>query len=120
MANGTLIQFFHWYTPADGSLWNHLKDQADYLASLGITAVWLPPAHKGVDGPKASGYDSYDLYDLGEFKQQGSVRTKYGTKEELVNAVKTAKEKGLQIYVDIVVNHMGGASQKRKNKSKKS
>src|SRR4051794_14337801 len=119
MTNGTLIQFFHWYTPADGSLWNHLKDEAEYLASLGITAVWLPPAHKGVDGPKASGYDAYDIYDLGEFDQQGSIRTKYGTKEQLINAVKAAKEKGLQIYVDIVVNHMGGATQKERIKVKR-
>ena len=119
MTNGTLIQFFHWYIPADGSLWNHFKDQAEYLASLGITAVWLPPAHKGVDGAKASGYDAYDIYDLGEFKQQGSVRTKYGTKEELVNAVKAAKKKGLQVYVDIVVNHMGGATEKERIKVKR-
>src|ERR1051325_1848285 len=101
MINGTLLQFFHCYIPADGSLWNTLKEQADYLTSLGITAVWLPPAHKGVDGDHANGYDSYDIYDLGEFNQQGSIRTKYGTRDQLVDAVKVAKEKGLQVYVDI-------------------
>lgn len=119
MTNGTLLQFFHWYIPADGSLWNKLKEEADYLASLGITAVWLPPAHKGVDGDHASGYDSYDIYDLGEFKQQNSVRTKYGTKQELTEAVKLVKEKGLHVYMDIVVNHMGGATQKEKIKVKR-
>ncbi len=119
MTNGTLIQFFHWYIPDDGSLWNHLKEEADHLASLGFNAVWLPPAQKGVDGSKSVGYDVYDIYDLGEFDQKGSVRTKYGTKDQLVEAVKTVQSKGLQVYADIVVNHMGGAVGKEKIKVRK-
>ncbi len=117
--NGTLIQFFHWYIPDDGGLWNQLKEQSDYLISLGINAVWLPPAEKGIDGSKSVGYDVYDIYDLGEFDQKGSVRTKYGTKQQLIDAVKTAQSKGLQVYADIVVNHMGGADEKEKIKVRK-
>lgn len=112
MDNYTMLQFFEWYYPADGSLWNHFKNEAERLKSLGIDTVWLPPAHKGMAGDKASGYDSYDLYDLGEFDQKGSVRTKYGTKAELIAAVAAGKEAGLQVYVDIVLNHMGGADEK--------
>jgi len=55
---------------------------------IGFDALWLPPAHKGMASSKASGYDSYDLHDLGEFDQKGSVRTKYGTRDELITAVK--------------------------------
>lgn len=51
------------------------------------------------------GYDVYDLYDLGEFDQKGGRRTKYGTKEELLKAVNTAKEHGIVTYVDAVLNH---------------
>ena len=80
--NGVMMQYFHWYNPADGSLWNHFKDDAERLKKIGIDTVWLPPAHKGMAGDQSSGYDSYDLYDLGEFDQKGSVRTKYGTKQE--------------------------------------
>ncbi len=119
MTNGTLMQFFHWYIPDDGSLWNELKEQSDYLASLGINAVWLPPAEKGVDGSKSVGYDVYDIYDLGEFDQKGTVRTKYGTKQQLIDAVKTVQSKGIQVYVDIVMNHMGGAVGKEKVKVRK-
>ena len=107
-----MLQFFEWYYPADGSLWSHFRNEANRLKSIGIDTVWLPPAHKGMAGGNASGYDSYDLYDLGEFDQKESVRTKYGTKQELIDAVAAGKEAGLQVYVDIVLNHMGGADEK--------
>ena len=58
------------------------------LAEAGFTAVWLPPAYKGVNGAADVGYGVYDLYDLGEFEQKGSVRTKYGTKEQYLAAVR--------------------------------
>jgi alpha-amylase len=112
MENYTMLQFFEWYYPADGSLWNHFGSQAERLKSLGFDSAWLPPAHKGMAGDQASGYDSYDIYDLGEFDQKGSVRTKYGTKAEFLAAVKTAQEAGLHVYADIVLNHMGGADEK--------
>ncbi|WP_316789718.1 alpha-amylase [Pedobacter frigoris] len=112
MENFTMLQFFEWYFPANSSLWNHFKDQAPHLKGIGIDTVWLPPAHKGTEGASSSGYDAYDIYDLGEFDQKGSVATKYGTKEELIAAIAVGKESGLQIYADIVLNHMGGADEK--------
>jgi alpha-amylase len=114
MENGTLIQFFHWYTPADGSLWKHLQSEAGYLAGIGITSVWTPPAFKGSKGPNSEGYDMYDMYDLGEFDQKGSVRTKYGSKQEYLDAVGAAHEAGLQVYVDVVINHLTGADEAEK------
>jgi alpha-amylase len=111
MINGTMIQYFHWYFPADGTLWNHVNKNAQSLADLGFNAVWLPPAYKGEQGANSSGYNVYDIYDLGEFDQKNSVRTKFGTKEEYRAAVDALHEKGLQVYVDIVVNHMGGADE---------
>lgn len=111
--NGTMIQYFHWYTP-EGSLWNQLKEQAGFLKDLGITSVWLPPASKASTGGLSVGYDAYDLYDLGEFDQQGSIPTRYGTKEELLAAVKALKEKDLKIIVDIVLNHKAGGDEKEK------
>ena len=111
MQNGTMLQFFHWYYPADGSLWKKLKSEVSKLAELGITAVWLPPAFKGMEGASSIGYDIYDLYDLGEFDQKGSVRTKYGTKQQYVEAVRTARDAGLNVYLDIVTNHLAGADE---------
>jgi len=111
MENFTMLQFFEWYYPADGSLWNHFKEEAPKLKEIGIDTVWLPPAHKGTEGNQSNGYDSYDLYDLGEFDQKGSVATKYGTKEEFISAIEVGKASGLQVYVDLVLNHMGGGDE---------
>ena len=119
MQNGTLLQYFHWYYPDNGSLWNKLKADAPALAQMGITAVWLPPAFKANAGGMSVGYDVYDLYDLGEFDQKGSVRTKYGTKKEYTEAIKTAQQNGIQVYTDIVVNHLAGADEPETIKARK-
>lgn len=84
------------------------------LASIGINAVWLPPAYKGTDGAESIGYDVYDLFDLGEFDSKGSVRTRYGTRQEYLDAIHTLHEHKIQVYVDIVVNHLGGADESEK------
>src|SRR5678816_4280950 len=107
MQNGTMIQYFHWYIQADGSFWKKVKEDASHLAALGINSVWLPPACKAAAGGYSVGYDVYDLYDLGEFDQKGTVRTKYGTKEEYISAVKSLQDAGMQVIADIVVNHLG-------------
>lgn len=109
MKNKTMFQFFDWYVNPQEGLWNKVAAEATMLAELGVTAVWLPPAYKGTKGKKSEGYDVYDIYDLGEFDQKGSIATKYGTKEEYITAVKAAHEAGLEVYTDIVLNHMGGA-----------
>lgn len=107
--NGVVMQWFHWYINPDGNHWNRLKEQAPDLAKAGITALWLPPAYKANGGGYDVGYGIYDLFDLGEFDQKGTVRTKYGTKNEYATAVETARNTGLQIYADVVFNHkMGG------------
>ncbi len=103
--NGTMMQWFHWYLPADGTHWKKLKQDAKALADAGFTALWLPPAYKGIGGANDVGYGVYDLFDLGEFDQKGSVRTKYGTKDEYVDAVRTCRQNGIQIYADVVFNH---------------
>lgn len=109
--NGTLMQYFHWYIPSDGSLWCQLQRDAAKLSSHGITALWLPPAYKGNAGGYDVGYGVYDMYDLGEFDQKGSIRTKYGTKDEYLEAIATAHKHNIQIYADIVFNHRGGADE---------
>ncbi|MGL4609713.1 MAG: alpha-amylase [Trueperaceae bacterium] len=107
--NGVMMQYFHWYLPNDGSLWNQVKEGVPDLAERGITSLWLPPTYKGAGGGYDTGYGVYDLFDLGEFDQKGSVRTKYGTKAEFVAAVAAAKEVGIRIYADAVFNHKMGA-----------
>lgn len=109
--HGVLLQGFEWYLPEDGSHWKFMEEHAKELADTGITAVWLPPAYKGASGTADVGYGVYDVYDLGEFDQKGSIRTKYGTKEEYIKAVGALQDAGIQVYADIVLNHMMGADE---------
>ncbi|MEP7252385.1 MAG: alpha-amylase [Ginsengibacter sp.] len=106
-----MLQYFHWYMPGDGNLWKQIKDDAVRLASLGFTAIWLPPAFKAANGGYSTGYDVYDLYDLGEFDQKGTVRTKYGTRDEYLEALKAIHDAGMQVMVDIVLNHKAGGDE---------
>jgi alpha-amylase len=107
--NGVMMQCFHWYSPSDGSVWTDLAARAQSLSAAGITSVWLPPAYKGNGGAVDVGYAVYDMYDLGEFNQKESVRTKYGTKEQYLAAVLALQEAGIEVYADAVLNHrMGG------------
>ena len=106
--NGTMMQYFEWYLPS-GMLWKQLEKEAPELASAGITGVWIPPCYKGNSGAEDVGYAVYDLYDLGEFDQKGSVPTRYGTLKELLAAIRACHGSGLQVYADIVLDHrMGG------------
>lgn len=107
--NGTMMQYFEWNLPADGTLWKQLAEEAAKLKKVGITAVWMPPAYKGAAGAQDVGYGVYDLYDLGEFDQKGSIATKYGTKDEYLKAIKALHEQEISVYADIVINHKIGA-----------
>ncbi len=111
MTNGTLMQYFEWYLPSGGTLWKQLAEKAPELAESGITALWLPPAYKDANGAGGVGYAIYDLYDLGEFHQKGTVATKYGTREEYLAAIKACQQAGIDVYADIVLNHKTGADE---------
>ena len=107
--NGIILQCFEWYLQTNQNFWNTLANKAQELSELGITSVWLPPAYKGVGGKDEVGYGVYDLYDLGEFNQKGTIKTKYGSKEDYINCITILKQAGMETYADIVLNHKMGA-----------
>ncbi|WP_414623613.1 alpha-amylase [Calothrix sp. CCY 0018] len=106
--NGTMMQYFHWYIPGDGMLWDKVGSRAKELSKAGFTAMWLPPAYKGMGGTYDVGYAVYDMYDLGEFEQKGTIRTKYGDRKQYLDAVKSLQGAGIQVYADTVLNHRIG------------
>lgn len=112
--NKTIIQFFEWYLPEHGLHWQQAAHQAKNLAGTGINMVWLPPPYKGASGIKSVGYDVYDMYDLGEFDQKGTIRTKYGTKEDLLVAIRSLQANDIQVIADIVFDHKMGADETEK------
>ncbi|MCK7555478.1 alpha-amylase family glycosyl hydrolase [Chitinophaga sedimenti] len=111
MINGTMMQYFHWYITAEDNLWELIARNAPQLAEAGINALWFPPAYKAKEGTNSAGYDAYDIYDLGEFDQKGTVRTKYGTREQYEKAIEACHQQGIQVYADIVLNHKAGADE---------
>ena len=108
--NRTMMQYFEWYLPNDGLWWKRCAAKAENLKGIGITDVWLPPAYKGTSQEDV-GYGVYDMYDLGEFDQKGTVRTKYGTKEEYIDAIRAFHEVGIRVFADIVLNHRMAADE---------
>lgn len=108
MKNGVMMQYFEWNIPNDGKFWVKLKEDAKHLSDVGITGVWIPPAYKA-DQQDNQGYSTYDLFDLGEFDQKGTVRTKYGTKQELKDAIDELHKYKVEVYLDAVMNHKAGA-----------
>ncbi len=108
--NHVMLQGFEWYLPDDGKHWDRIKEAAPEFKALGVGGVWLPPCCKAT-GTNDVGYGVYDLYDLGEFDQKGSVRTKYGTRRQLEAAIAALHGQGIQAYGDVVLNHKAGADE---------
>lgn len=107
------MQFFEWNLPNKGDLWTKLKEHAPHLHEAGITAVWIPPAYKATCQEDV-GYGTYDLYDFGEFDQKGTIRTKYGTRQQLEEAIEALHHHHINVYLDAVMNHKAGADFKEK------
>lgn len=109
MKNRTMMQYFEWYLPDNSLHWKRCMAQAEELKEAGIDMVWLPPAYKGAAGAHSVGYDVYDMYDLGEFDQKGTIETKYGSKDDYVKAVEVFQKNGIEVLGDVVLNHRMGA-----------
>jgi len=108
MDNKIMLQTFTWEMPNTGTLWEHLTKDVASLSKLGINYLWLPPCTKATQ-QNSTGYDIYDLYDLGEFDQKGTIRTRYGTKEQLIQMIEQCHHFDIKVMADVVLNHKAGA-----------
>lgn len=86
--------------------WDELVTKMPEIAEAGYTSLWLPPPAKA-GSVYSVGYDLFDPFDLGDKNQRGTVRTKYGTKAELLQVVEMAHRFGLRVYFDNIMNHRG-------------
>lgn len=109
--NGVMMQYFHWYLDSKTYLWQQLKKDAKHLQNIGISAIWMPPAYKGAGGKNDTGYGVYDMYDLGEFDQKGTIETKYGNKDDYLACIQALHKNQIDAYGDIVLNHRMGADE---------
>lgn len=67
--------------------------KADYIASLGVSAVWLTPIY-----PTTS-YHGYDVADY------CAINEKMGTMEDFDAMLAALHERGISLYLDLVFNH---------------
>lgn len=74
---------------------NGIKSKLDYLDALGVSAIWLSPAHPA---------DSYHGYDVQDYS---AVNPKYGTEADFKALLDAAHAKDIKIYMDYVLNHTG-------------
>ena len=71
-----------------------LMRRLDYLSGLGVTAVWLMPFQPSPF--RDDGYDISDYY---------GVDPRYGTLGDFVEFTNAAKQRGMRVLIDLVVNH---------------
>ncbi|MFA6440041.1 MAG: alpha-amylase domain-containing protein, partial [Bacteriovoracaceae bacterium] len=102
------MQGFYWNSTPGGIWYDSLASLAPTLASAGIGAIWFPSPAKGAGGEFSMGYDPYDHYDFGQYFQKGSKETRFGSKQELINAISTFHTVGIEVYADAVMRHMMG------------
>ena len=66
----------------------------DYLAKLGIDGIWLSPVY---DSPQVdNGYDNSDYR---------GIWPTFGTMEDMETLIREAKQRGISIIMDLVLNH---------------
>ncbi|CCA66645.1 related to alpha-amylase [Serendipita indica DSM 11827] len=108
-----MVQYFEWDSLGSENLswWEIFEKALPDLHSVGCTQVWLPPPNKAMV-PDGRGYDAYDLWDLGEFDQKKTIATRWGTKSQLLAAIAAAKDVGIEVIIDAVLNHKLGADAK--------
>ena len=71
-----------------------LAERIDYLAELGVTCLWLMPFYPSPD--RDDGYDITDFY---------GVDPRLGNHGQLVEVIRTAHDRGINVIADLVVNH---------------
>lgn len=89
---------------------NYLTDLAPRLKAMGFDAIWIPPSIKNQSfGQKGVGYAPFDHYDLGDKYQKSDVKSRLGTKDELLRMIAVMHANGIEVIQDIVPNHVIGA-----------
>ncbi|QCB92285.1 alpha-amylase family protein [Cellulomonas shaoxiangyii] len=71
-----------------------LIQRIDHLAELGVTCLWLMPFYPTAD--RDDGYDISDYFGVDE---------RLGDAGDVVELIRTARDRGIRVIADLVVNH---------------
>ena len=73
---------------------NGIIEKLDYLKELGIDVIWLSPVYKSPNDD--NGYDISDYRD---------IMDEFGNMDDMERLLNEAKDRGIKILMDLVVNH---------------
>lgn len=76
-----------------------IKSRIDYLANLGITALWIGPLFK--QRRHSNEYHGYAIQDFLE------IDPRFGTRKDLVDLVIAAHGRHIRVILDVIFNHSG-------------
>lgn len=71
-----------------------ITTKLDYLASLGVGAIWITPVYRSP--MKDNGYDVADYYD---------IDPSFGSIDDMDMLIAEARQRGIRIVMDLVMNH---------------
>jgi oligo-1,6-glucosidase len=71
-----------------------ITSKLDYIKALGVDVIWLSPHY---DSPNAD-----NGYDIRDYRK---VMKEFGTMGDFDELLKSAKERGMRVILDLVVNH---------------
>ena len=86
------------FADSDSDGWGDIhgiESRLDYLDALGVSAMWISPLQK------ASSYHGYDINDY------ATIDSRYGDDDSFASLISGASAKGIDIYMDYVLNHSG-------------
>ena len=66
----------------------------DYLAELGIGALWLCPVYQSPNADNG--------YDVSDYR---AINPEYGTMADMERLIREARRRGIRIIMDLVINH---------------
>ena len=72
---------------------NGIRSKLDYIEALGFNALWLTPVH-----PSAT----YHKYDVDDYY---AIDPAFGTMEDYEAFLKECHDRGIEVYLDLVLNH---------------
>ena len=75
-----------------------LTERIDYLAGLGVSCLWLMPFYPSPR--RDDGYDIIDFY---------GIDGRLGTPGDFAELIRTARDRGIRVIADIVLNHTSDA-----------
>lgn len=90
------LGFYH------GGDWKGLTNKLDYIANLGVTAIWISPVSEQQPLSKDGKEGSYHGYFT---KNYSTPNRHFGDKAELQTLINKAHSKGLKMILDVVPNH---------------